>query len=276
MEHRNGKGMAIDLHKISGLPILFDEEKLDLVFEGDFPFIKKSERSLEDLRPYLKNPDANNVLNRASNIIYYVWRYVHLNKDVEKLKEANLRYDLTLIPPGKVDSEFSKTAGHFHKNKVNTDLPHPEIYEVLTGRAYFLIQSPEKDTKNIKAVKLIEAGPGEKVLVPPQFSGHTTINAFSEPLIMANWISDQAVYDYDSYKNNRGASYYLLDNNDLIDIVKNPNYNSVPEIQKINASDIIWPIELSSIKNQPLYSLVNDIEKLKFLNYPEEFTALGW
>lgn len=268
--------MAIDLQKISGLPIWFDEKNSDLEFRRDFGDIKKSERSLEELRPYLKNPDANDALNRASNIIYYVWRYVHLKKDVLKLKEVNLRYDLTLIPPGKIDSEFSKTAGHFHKNKVNTDLPHPEIYEVLTGRAYFLIQSPEKDTKNIKEVRLIEAGPGEKVLVPPQFPGHTTINAFNEPLIMANWISDQAVYDYDSYKNNHGASYYLLDNNSLIDIVKNPNYSSIPEIQKINAESINWPTEFSLIKDQPIYNLVNNLEKLRFLNYPEEFTALGW
>lgn len=273
----------INLNRISGLPILFDEKNFELMFEGDFGEIKKSERSLEELLPYLKNLNASNVLNRASNnnvlsrasntsnIIYYVWRYVNLKRDAAELKEADLRYDLTLIPPGKIDSEFSKTAGHFHKNKINTDLPHPEIYEVLTGRAYFLIQSPEKDTKNIKEVKLIEAGPGEKVLVSPQFPGHTTINAFNEPLIMANWISDKAVYDYDSYKNNHGASYYLLDNDGLIDIVKNPNYNFVPEIQKINASDISWPIELGSIKNQPLYNLVDNLEKLRFLNYPEEF-----
>jgi len=247
----------IDLTKISGLPILLDEKNMDLKFSGDFPFIKKSERSLNELRPYLKNPEVKN----GPDPIYYVWRYVHLKKDDEKIKAYNLRYDITLIPPGKIDGEFVKTAGHFHKNKTGTNLPYPEIYEILLGRAYFLIQSPGKNTKNIKAVRLIEAGPGEKVLVPPDFSGHTTINVFSEPLIMANWISDKAVYDYESYKNNHGASYYFLDNGSLIDIVKNPNYDSVPEIKKIRAKKD--PL--------PLYSLVNNLDKLRFLNYPEEF-----
>ena len=247
----------IDLTKISGLPILLDEKNMDLKFSGDFPFIKKSERSLNELRPYLKNPEVKN----GPDPIYYVWRYVHLKKDDEKIKAYNLRYDITLIPPGKIDGEFVKTAGHFHKNKTGTNLPYPEIYEILLGRAYFLIQSPGKNTKNIKAVRLIEAGPGEKVLVPPDFSGHTTINVFSEPLIMANWISDKAVYDYESYKNNHGASYYFLDNGNLIDIVKNPNYDSVPEIKKIRAKKD--PL--------PLYSLVNNLDKLRFLNYPEEF-----
>lgn len=264
--------MAIDLQKISGLRILFNEKNNDLEFNDDFKDIKKSERSLEELGPYLKNPEAK----QGPNPVYYVWRYVHLKKDAEKLSEASLRYDLTLIPPGKIDFEFSKTAGHFHKKKTNTDLPYPEIYEVLMGRAYFLIQFPEKDTKNIKEVKLVEAGPGEKVLVPPQFSGHTTINAFNKPLVMANWISDQTIYDYESYKNNHGASYYLLENNNLIDIVKNSNYNFVPEIQKINAGSISWPTEFSFIKNQPLYSLVDNLEKLRFLNYPEEFALPGW
>ena len=252
--------MALDLQKISGLPIFFDEKIMELRFQGDFPFIKKSERTLKELQPYLKIP--KNVGNRASNTsIYYVWRYVHLKKDNEKIKAHNLRYDLTLLPPGKIDGEFVKTAGHFHKNKTGTNLPYPEIYEVLLGRAYFLIQSPGKNTKNIKAVRLIEAGEGEKVLVPPDFSGHTSINVFNKPLLFANWISDKTVYDYESYKNNHGASYYFLDNGNLIDIVKNPNYDSVPEIKKIRAKKD--PL--------PLYSLVNNLEKLRFLNYPEEF-----
>ena len=272
--------MEINLQKISGLPIVFDEKNLTLEFRSDFPFIKKSERTLKELQPYLKNPEnVGNVGNRASNnsIVYYVWRYVHLKNDAEKIKAADLRYDLTLIPPGKicpvrnnvsngVGCEFAKTAGHFHKNKIGINLPYPEIYEVLSGRAYFLIQSPDKDTKNIKAVRLIEAGPGERVLVPPEFSGHTTINVFNEPLIMANWISDKAEYDYDSYRNNHGACYYFLGNGGLIDIVKNPNYNSVSEIKKIRAKK----------DSLPLYGLVNNLDKLRFLNYPEEFAALGW
>ncbi len=248
------KRNMINLQKISGLPIIFNEKNFDLKFQGDFPFIKKSERSLGELRPYLENLKAKN----GPDPVYYVWRYVHLKKDDEKIKAYNLRYDITLIPPGKIDGEFVKTAGHYH-------LPYPEIYEVLYGRAYFLIQSFDNNPKNIKSVFLIEAGPGEKFVVSPGF-GHNMINVFNEPLLTANWISDKAVYDYESYKNNQGASYYFLDNGNLIDIVKNPNYDSVPEIKKIR----------SKKQPLPLYSLVNNLDKLRFLNYPEEFTALGW
>ncbi len=242
--------MAVDLQKISGLPISFDEKKMDLDFHGDFPFIKKSERTLEELKPYLKNPDVKN----WQNPVYRVWRYANLTADNEKINSHNLRYDLTLMQAGTIDGEFVKTAGHYHKK------PYPEIYEVLIGRAYFLIQSKS-------AVYLAEAGPGEKFIIPPSF-GHNTINVFNEPFLMANLVSEKAEYDYEPYKNNHGAMYYFLKNNDLIDIVKNPNYESVPEIKKIRAKE--YP-EFGIFKNQPLYSLVNNIEKLRFLNYPEEF-----
>ena len=245
----------LNLKKISGLPILLDKTNMSIKFDGDFPFIKKSERSLKELRPYLKNPEAKN----GPDPLYYVWRYAHLKKDSEKIRNCNLRYDITLIPPGKIDGEFVKTAGHYHKS-------FPEVFEVLLGRAYFLIQSFDNNPKNIKSVFLMEAGPGEKLLIPIGY-GHNMINVFNEPLLTSNWVSDRAVYDYESYKNNRGASYYFLDNDNLIDIVKNPNYDSVPEIKKIRAKKD--PL--------PLYNLINNPDKLKFLNYPEKFgNVLGW
>ncbi len=248
--------MALDLQKISGLPISFDLKSLKLKFQGDFPFIKKSERSLGELRPYLENLKAKN----GPDPVYYVWRYVHSKKDDEKIKAHNLRYDITLIPPGKIDGEFVKTAGHYH-------LPYPEIFEVLYGRAYFLIQSFDDNPKNIKSVYLIEAGPGEKLLIPTNY-GHNMINVFNEPLLTTNCVSNNAVYDYESYENNHGASYYFLDNDSLIDIVKNPNYDSVPEIKKIRVKE---RPEFGLTKDRPLYSLVNNLDKLRFLNYPEEF-----
>ncbi|MBI4920089.1 glucose-6-phosphate isomerase [Candidatus Azambacteria bacterium] len=248
--------MEINLQKISGLSISLDEENLDLIFDGNFPFIEKSKRSLNDLRPYLKNPEAKNGPDPA----YRIWRRAHLKKDDEKIRSAGLRYDLTLLPSGTIDGEFVKTAGHYH-------LPYPEIYEVLRGRAYFLIQSFEESAEKIKSVYLAEAGPGEKFVIPPGF-GHNMINVFGEPLLTANLVSEKAEHDYEPYKNNHGACYYFLNGGNLIDIVKNPNYDSAPEIKKIRARE--YP-EFGLTKENPLYSLINNLQQLKFLNHPEEF-----
>ncbi len=213
----------IDLQKISGLPILFDEQKLDLIFDGDFAPMKKFERSLSELKPFLKSPSAKN----GPDPVYYVWRDVYLKNEEEKVKDSGLRLDLTLLPPGKIDDEFVKTAGHCH-------LSYPEMYFILYDRAYILTQSYDENPKAIKSVRLTEAGAGEQVFIPRGF-GHNIINVFNEPLVFATLVDKNTVDDYESYKNNHGASYYFLDNNNLIDIVKNPNYDSIPELKKIPA-----------------------------------------
>src|SRR3989344_7219362 len=219
----------INFHNILGLPILFDEKNLDLKFDGDFAPIRKTERSLDELRPFLKNPDS-----KGSDPVYRVWRGVYLKSEEEKVRNSGLRLDLILMPPGKIGDESVKTAGHYH-------LSYPEMYFILYGRAYILAQSYNENPKVIKSALLTEAGTGEQVFIPRGF-GHNTINVLNEPLLFATLMDENAVDDYESYKDNHGASYYFLDNGNLVDIVKNPNYESVPELKKIPAEKITPPI----------------------------------
>ena len=107
----------IDLQKISGLPISLDEKNLELEFRGDFPSMKKSARTLAELEPYLKTPGAKSGPDPA----YRMWRESHLEADDQNIKNQSLRYDLTLLAPGKINGEeFAKTAGHFHEIKPGT------------------------------------------------------------------------------------------------------------------------------------------------------------
>ncbi len=225
--------MEINLQKVSGLPILLNTEKMELKFDGDFAPMKKIERSLEELRLVLKNPETKN----APDPVYYVWRGVALKNEEEKIKKSGLRLDLILMPPGKIDDEFVKTAGHYH-------LPYPEMYFILYGRAYIFTQSYDKNPKVIESAFLTEAGAGEQVFIPRGF-GHNTINVFDEPLVFATLMDPAAIDDYESYKNTGGASYYFLDNGNLVDIVKNPHYESVPELKKIPAEKITYPLAFS-------------------------------
>ncbi len=213
----------INLSKILGLPILFDEKNFDLRFDGDFAPMRKTERSLDALKPFLKNPDVKN----GPNPVYCVWRGVYLKSEEEKIKDSGLRLDLVIMPPGKIDDEFVKTAGHYH-------LSYPEMYFILYGRAYILMQSYNENPKMIRSARLTEAGAGEQIFIPRDF-GHNTINVFNEPLLFATLVDENVVDDYELYKNTHGASYYFLDNGSLVDIVKNPNYESVPELKKISA-----------------------------------------
>ncbi len=212
----------MDLRDISGLPIIFDDKNNDLKFEGDFAPMEKVERTLDGLRSFLKNSDAG-----GPDPVYRVWRGICLKNEKERIKNSDLRLDITLMPAGKIGDEFVKTAGHYH-------LSYPEMYFILSGRAYILTQSYDKNPKTLTAVNLTEASAGERVFISRGF-GHNTINVFNEPLLFATLMDKNAVDDYKSYQNTHGASYYFLDNGNLVDIVKNPNYDSIPELKKILA-----------------------------------------
>ena len=220
----NEKNMEMmNLQEILGLPILLDKQKLDLIFDGDFAPMKKFERELNELNPFLRDSDSQS----GPDPVYYVWRGVYLKSEEEKVRNSGLRLDLILMPPGKIGDEFVKTAGHYH-------LQYPEMYFILCGRAHILTQLYKKNPKIIEIVHLTEASAGEQVFIPRGF-GHNTINVFDKPLVFATLADEKLEDDYESYKNNRGASYYFLTKNGQVDIVKNPNYDSIPELKKTPA-----------------------------------------
>lgn len=97
---------------------------------------------------------------------------------------GDLRYDLTLLYPGK------QTAGHYHFNN------EPELYEVQSGQASFLIQS-----RDAQETYLIEAKEKEKIVVVPGFSMKTINSSASDNLIISNWVNDKIRNDYNAFKN---------------------------------------------------------------------------
>ena len=75
--------------------------------------------------------------------LYYMYRDLFLSRgDGEKLREQNLRYDITIIPPGMLGREYIKTAGHYHPLVPGGSVTYPELYEVLEGKALYLLQRP--------------------------------------------------------------------------------------------------------------------------------------
>ncbi len=98
-------------------------------------------------------------------------------------RRGELRYDLTRIFPG------NQTFGHYHFGN------EPELYEVLSGQALFLIQSAAT-----KEAYLIEAKEKEKIIIPPGFS-MTTINPSPDnELIVSNWVDDKVKNNYEAFK----------------------------------------------------------------------------
>lgn len=224
--------------------------------------VKPAIRMLFDMKDVIYDREW---LSGVTNFeVYYMYRELSLSKnDALAMKEHGLRYDITVIPPRMLGCEFVKTAGHYHPAVPGTGITYPEIYEVLSGEAHYLMQKSEED--RIEEVVLIKAGEGEKVIIPPGY-GHITINASKKVLKMANWVAQDFESVYAPIKEKGGGAYFILEQG----IVKNPRYNDVPEIRFAEPAVIK---EIGIRKGGEIYGLVKDIKKLEFLTKPQEY---GW
>lgn len=275
----------------SGLPIAFDPATDTIHWSSAVRPGQTSVRTFGEMRAYLREPDAR----PSQDALYTVYRRVARVADTERIKAANLRYDITVIPPGRfvgARSEFFRTAGHYHAVPPDRPVAPPEVFEVISGRAYWLIQRPARPTRPAEAparraggpeagttaapaleeVYLVEAGPGEKAIMPPGF-GHISINARPEPLVLANWISNACIYDYEPYRRFRGGGYRVIEGtvSDTIEFERNPRYGGMPELAKLRPREVP---AFGLIRAQPLYALAGKLGQLAFLNDPESFADL--
>ena len=178
------------------------------------------------------------------------------------MKENNIRYDITIIPPSNLGIEYIKTAGHYHPIIDKTNYTYPEVYEVLSGTAHYLLQKLENSS--ITDVILVEAREGDKVIVPPNY-GHVTVNPSNKELKMANWVSNQFESIYDPYRDCEGAAYFEFNNGKFM---KNKNYKDLPELRRRKPTNCK---ELGYYKNKEMYGLIREPEKLNYLNNPQEY-----
>jgi glucose-6-phosphate isomerase len=192
-----------------------------------------------------------------------MYRDLWMERDREKILENNLRYDITVIPPGTIGRELVKTAGHYHPERV-PGVSYPEIYEILERKAHFLLQ--KKTEKGIEDVILVEAGAGEKAIICPNY-GHITINPGDKPLKMASWVNRSFTSMYGEIQKLGGGAYFELVGGELI---KNPDYGQIPKLRRLKPT--VVP-ELGIEKGRNMYELIHDPEKLRFLGSPQ---AYGW
>ena len=83
---------------------------------------------------------------------------------------------------------------------------------------------------------------------------------------MANWVSDDFSSVYKPYVEKHGAAYYLIEEG----FIPNPYYRDVPEVRESRAGSVAGVV---ISRNKEIYGLVREIEKLDFLNKPQDF---GW
>ncbi|MCQ1536586.1 glucose-6-phosphate isomerase [Methanosarcina sp. KYL-1] len=224
-------------------------------------------RKLHDMEDVLFDREWFEGAESRNGDLYYMFRdLAKSDADLEAIKAHHLRYDVTRIPPGMLGLEYVKTVGHYHPKVPGTDVSYPEVYQVLEGSALYLLQKVESGEEDwVIDVAVVEAEKGDCVIVPPGY-GHVTINASSETLEMANWVCRDFSSIYEPIKRLSGAAYFLLKSG----FVKNPLYRDVPPIRHLKPKS--FP-ETGLVSGRDMYGLVNNIERLRFLTAPQDFTA---
>ncbi|MFZ7101903.1 MAG: glucose-6-phosphate isomerase family protein [Peptococcaceae bacterium] len=179
---------------------------------------------------------------KADKPIYYMYRGAK-KKDAVSALTNGIRYDITVIPPYRLNGEFVKTVGHFHPLREQGNDTYPEYYEVLEGEALYLLQ---KNTAagDVDEVIFIEAQAGEKVYIPPNY-GHITINKGQEMLVMCNLVEAIFKSDYAPIQEKGGAAYFCLDDGQgSFKLVPNKKYNREVTPRIIKADD--WPAPIDT------------------------------
>jgi glucose-6-phosphate isomerase len=179
------------IFKRCGLTIRLDEKK----FKLNLP-IKPEPRKKKDMRGFIFDPAY---LPKLKDPLYLMYRDVgSLNPAFKRLeRDYGVRYDLTLIRNGLMGPEYVRTVGHHHPKN------YSEVYEVVHGKAAFILQS-----KDLKKMMVVAAKDGEAVVIPPKF-GHQTVNIGKSPLLVGNLVYKGFKSDYSVYKKKHGGAFYL-------------------------------------------------------------------
>ncbi|OGZ32421.1 MAG: hypothetical protein A2V69_02265 [Candidatus Portnoybacteria bacterium RBG_13_40_8] len=234
----------------------------------DLKNLKYDVRKLEDIEDVIYDREW---LKTAPNLeLYYMYRDLAESElDKMRIEDNDLRYDITFFLPVILGKEFNKTLGHDHPIVPGTAITYPELYEVLEGEAIFLLQ--DSDDKEIKDIFAVHAKKGDKVVILPKYE-HLIINPTEKELKTCDWICRTFASNiYKPFRARHGFSYYALKDPSTelgTRWVKNENYESIPDL-RFEEPNNFYNFDLN--KDEPIYKLVNNLEKLNFLVEPQKY-----
>lgn len=249
----------INLAKNSGLDVRLNLSTLEIFFGADVNSVKPEVRLFSQMRDVLLNKELD-----SQDPLYYMYRGVFKPCDQEKAAQYRLRYDITVICPGLIGEEFSKTFGHYHNDS------YPELYEVVWGEALCLMQKPViPGLKEVGDVFLVRVKAKEKIVVPPHY-GHILINPSPDaPLVMSNWVSIDCISDYSAYTAAQGAAYYAINYDGEFKFMENKFFTKLAAIRMMHSAQACGKLRFPL--DEPIYNILENAPRLDFLNNPQNY-----
>jgi glucose-6-phosphate isomerase len=221
---------AVSLSRLAGFPVSLREDGL-LDFGPGVLAPEPAARKLEELVPVLLYPREE-----GPETPYLMYRGTGLKKDQRAMAGSGLRFDITVIYPGTIGSEYVKTAGHYHPKVPGQPWTYPEVYQVLSGNAHFLLQRGGEVSGEVEDFEVADFGLGDILVIPP-FYGHVTANPGKEPLVMANWIAAESQSVYEPVRLRKGLAFYDVEYKGQTVFMPNDSYESHPKPRLLKSVD---------------------------------------
>lgn len=245
-----------NLATLSGLDIQLDREHLALEFGPGVCHPIGVRRTLNDVRPMLRDPQAG-----GPDELYTIYMDIARSEDTSALRDQGLLYGAVVYSSGTLGGERLRSQGHIHSRQPGGDLRYSEVYEFWTGRAYLYLQ--RECAPDVSRAMLVEVGPGDKVVVPSGWV-HLVVTLGAETVSFGAWCARDNQIEYEGLKALGGPAYFVLADGR---VARNPNYATVAEIEYCSPSDIP---ALGIPSDRPIYAAWREDPQLfDFLPRPE-------
>lgn len=222
-------------------------------------------RSLDAIRPSLRDPDCD-----GPDPVYAIAMDVGTHEKRDDLRKRNLLFGVVTYASGRLGEEPVRSQGHIHAVSASCGRSTPELYEIWQGRAVILMQERAEDDPG--RCYAVEAGPGEVVVVPPEWA-HATISADpNTPLTFGAWCVRDFGFDYRGVRAHGGLAWFPRLHNDRLVWDANPAYPFASDIQIKSPGDYS---ALGLISGIPIWQqYLDDPERVMWVPRPEKMDAV--
>ncbi|NMB90768.1 MAG: glucose-6-phosphate isomerase [Chloroflexi bacterium] len=125
---------------------------------------------------------------------------------------GELLLGISVVHPGQVGQEFFMTKGHFH-----TVLDTAEIYYVLKGEGFMVMETPEG------ACSVEALTPGKVLYVPPRWGHRSVCTARQDDLVTLFIYPANAGHDYGTIEQ-QGFRKLVIEGAAGIEVIDNPRW----------------------------------------------------
>jgi glucose-6-phosphate isomerase len=222
-------------------------------------------RSLDAIRASLRDPNST-----GPDPVYSIAMDVGRVEDRDELRKRMLLFGVVIYASGRLGNEPVRSQGHVHAISPHCGWSTPELFEIWQGRA--VIYGQERSGDEPGRCIAIEAGPGERAVVPPGWAHYVANADPSSKLIFGAWCDRQYGFDYTQMREHHGLAWFpLIADDGGLSWERNPSY-SASNLYRRRARE--YP-ELGLSSRTPIYKhLHQNPETIQWISDPARLENL--